>query len=524
MTKKDLNNWIMYHEIQKLNRLGFSNAKIAQRLAMDARTVSNYLKLDEQGYEQHLLRLGRRKMILAMYEDFVADKLSLYEDTSAAQIHDWLKEAHASFPEVSPRTVYNFVMFVRQKHNIPFVRAFREYFPIEELPYGEQSQVDFGEYNMRMSTGKRKKVRFFAMVLSRSRMKYVWFLDRPFTAATVAQAHEKAFEFFEGIPNTIVYDQDRTMVVDENLGDIIMTSTFKRYTKSRSFKLHFCRKADPESKGKIENVIQYTKKNFLYNRLYSDQETLNTEAIAWLGRTANYLEHNYTKKSPQSEFLIEKPYLNPYTPMTIENTENKTYLVRKNNTINYKSNFYTVPTGTYKGVETWAIVKEKGTNIEMYSLVNELICTHKLSLLKGQTISNTNHKRDTSKSLDEMMEQVSNCFTCPDLAMDYLLQIKKKHPRYTRDHLQVILKSLQGIDKFTADKTLRFCLKNNILNGNDLKEVLQTITDIPVSKKPDIGIKPLDEKNLEKAGMTPQTSSIEDYENIINPVCRQGRQ
>jgi hypothetical protein len=37
MTKKDLNNWIMYHEIQKLNRLGFSNAKIARHLAMDAR-------------------------------------------------------------------------------------------------------------------------------------------------------------------------------------------------------------------------------------------------------------------------------------------------------------------------------------------------------------------------------------------------------------------------------------------------------------------------------------------------------
>jgi len=340
MIKKDLNNWIMYHEIQKLNRLGFSNAKIAQHLAMDARTVSKYLKLDEQGYEQHLMCPGRRKMILSAYENYVAERLSKYVDTSAAQVHDWLKEAHVDFPEVSPRTVYNFVMFVRQEHNIPFVRGIREYFPIEALPYGEKSQVDFGEYNMRMSTGKRKKVKFFAMVLSRSRMKYVWFLDRPFTAATVAQAHEKAFGFFEGIPNTIVYDQDRTMVVDENLGDIILTSTFKRYTKSRSFKLHFCRKADPESKGKVENVVRYTKKNFLYNRLYSDLETLNTEAIAWLGRTANHLEHNYTKKSPQSEFLIEKTHLNPYTPMTIESTETKTYLVRKDNTINYKNRNY----------------------------------------------------------------------------------------------------------------------------------------------------------------------------------------
>jgi len=87
------------------------------------------------------------------------------------------------------------------------------------------------------------------------------------------------------------------MVVDENIGGIILTSTFKQYTKPRGFKLHFCRKSDPESKGKIEDVIQYVKKNFLYNRPYYELEDLNTEALAWLGRTANRLAHNYTKKS-----------------------------------------------------------------------------------------------------------------------------------------------------------------------------------------------------------------------------------
>ena len=92
---------------------------------------------------------------------------------------------------------------------------------------------------MLLSDGKRKKVKFFVMVLSRSRMKYVWFLDKPFTSQSVATAHENAFAFFGGIPNTIVYDQDRTMIVDENIGEIILTSTFKQYVKSRSFKLHF---------------------------------------------------------------------------------------------------------------------------------------------------------------------------------------------------------------------------------------------------------------------------------------------
>ncbi len=106
-------------------------------------------------------------------EDFVVKKLSKFQDTSTAQMHVCLKEPHTDFPQISPRTMYNFVMFVRQKHNIPLVRIQNDYFPIEELPYVKQAQVDFGEYNMRLSHGRRKKARFFVMVLSRSRMNYI---------------------------------------------------------------------------------------------------------------------------------------------------------------------------------------------------------------------------------------------------------------------------------------------------------------------------------------------------------------
>ena len=153
MTKKDLNKWIMYHEIHKLKRLGFGNARIARYLVKDSRTVRKYLRMTEEEYEQHLLRACQRNKKLDSYESFVVNKLSQYQDTSSAQIHDWLKEHHPSFPLVSSRTVYNFVMYVRQKHNIPFVNVCREYFPVEELPYAEQAQVDFGEYNLRLLDG-----------------------------------------------------------------------------------------------------------------------------------------------------------------------------------------------------------------------------------------------------------------------------------------------------------------------------------------------------------------------------------
>ena len=517
MTQKDLNKWIMYYEIHNLQRLGFSASKIALHLEIDVRTVRRFLRLSELNYEQSLLLNTERNKILSPFENFVKEKLQQFQDTSAAQIYDWLLEHHKNLPQVDSRTVYNFVMFVRRKYNIPIVSKVRDYFPVDESAYGEQAQVDFGDYNMRYAEGNRKKVKFFVMVLSRSRMKFLCFSEKPFTSQSVAIAHENAFAFFGGIPKTIVYDQDRTMIVDENIGEVILTSTFKQYIKSRNFKLHFCRKSDPESKGKVENAVGYIKKNFLYNRVYSDIETLNTEAIAWLGRTANFLPHNFTKKAPETEFRIEKEYLNSYTPILTENKELKMYYLRKTNTIAYKSNFYTVPVGTYKGTGTQVIVKECGNNVEVYTLKEEFICSHVLSSEKGKTIANTNHKRDTSKSLDELFNQVIILFSNEDLAKTYLRSIKEKFPRYTRDHLQVILKALTDVDKTVADKTLEFCIKNMLVNANEFEQVLHVVQMEkikPINKQ--VPIQLLDINNLKKANQVPEIRSLQEYENIIN--------
>jgi len=518
MTKKDLNNWIMFHEIHRLKRLGFSKAKIARFLVLDPRTITRYLAMSENEFEQYLVNYSQRKKVLDPYETFVANNLSEYPETSAAQIHDWLKEGYDDFPEVSSRTVYNYVMFIRHKYNIPYEYPTRDFFPVEELPYGQQAQVDFGEYNMRGQDNRRKKVYFFAMVLSRSRMKFTWFSDKPFTAHIVIIAHEKAFEFFGGIVKMIVYDQDRVIIVDENLGDIILTAAFKQYTRTRNFELHFCRKADPQSKGKVENVIQYIKKNFLYNRVYHDIETLNEQAVAWLGRTANYLPHNSTKKPPREEFLIEKEYLNAYKPLILKGEpEMIKHTVRKNNVIAYKSNFYTLPEGTYQGPGTLAMVKKEQEALFIYDLKEQLICTHQVSHEKGKTIRNSHHKRDTSKSIEEMSKKVAGYFTDQTLANDYIAQIKQKWPRYIRDHLQVILKAITKADMTTADKTLNFCLENNILHGYDFEQALYVFIDEKVQNiKPQDQIKLLNKNNLQNMEHTPKTSNIEDYENIIN--------
>jgi transposase len=519
MNHKDLNNWIMYYEIQKLQRLGFSISKIANYLKCNFRTVQKYLNMTEQEYEQFLIRSSQRIKLLDCYETFVKDKLLEFPETTAAQLHDWLKEHHSDFPEVSPRTVYNFVMFVRGKYNIPLQPKERDYFPVEELPYGEQAQVDFGEYNLKTSGSKRKKVRFFVMVLSRSRMKYLWFTDVTFTSETVAQAHEYAFEFFQGIPLVIVYDQDRTILVDENIGDVILTAVFRQYAQSRGFKLHFCRKSDPQSKGKVENVVQYVKKNFLYNRTYYDIKTLNEDALSWLGRTANYLPHNYTRKAPQEEFAREQPCLLPYVPLALKNPQPKPYHVRKTNVISFKGNFYMLPQGTYKGTGTQVNVEEKQGVINIFNLKGEQLCSYPLSTSKGQTIGTFHRHRDTTGKIALLINQLQEYFTNKSKAEEWLHHIQDKYPRYTRDHLLLIRETLTRYKENgeIPDKTLDFCIKNELVSGTEFRDVFYCLWDQNLSGKQILTpITLLNETNLLKINETPQVSNIDDYESIIN--------
>ena len=520
MTNRDLNNWMMYYEIKRLSRLGFKAARIGRYLGIDRRTVEKRLAMDEQAYERFLSSSQDRAKKLSPYEAFVKSKLEAFTDTSTAQMFDWLKERYTDLPKVSTRTVYNFVMYVRGKYNLPVVPSQRDYFCVEELPFGHQAQVDFGQYNMRLTSGGKKKVWFFAMVLSRSRYKFVLFSDKAFTAMTVFQAHEQAFGYFGGIPEVVVYDQDRTMLVDENLGQLLLTADFCQYVKARGYKLHFCRKADPESKGKVESVIQYVKKNFLYNRTYIDLETLNDEALAWMGRTANYLKHHVTKVSPIEAFHTERSYLNTYKPLPMQDNSEKemSYLVRKDRTVNYRGNFYSVPTAVYKGPDTFVLLKEQDSHLFIYNLSWEHICMHKIPEGSGKKVINTNHKRDHSLSIERLMEEACGHFTDKMNALAYLNHLREAYPRYIRDQTQAILRAVRSGNAQVADKSLAFCLKNQVFNAVDFEQVYTVFfleQQLP-GPKDNTTMKLLDKKSLEKASQTPEKSNLDDYEDIFN--------
>ncbi len=507
----------MYYEIHKLKREGLKTAQISRRLVLDYRTIKKYLAMSEQEYQDFLEVQSIRHKILAPYEDYVKARLEDCEDASAAQIHDWLKEHFEDLIDINAKTVFNFVLHVRNKHGIPKPFNHRDYTQVDELPYGKQAQVDFGEYNMTNDEGKRKKVYFLCIVLSRSRYKYVWFSERSFTTLTTIAGHDRAFQYIEGIVFEIVYDQDTLLLVDENKGDLILTEAFRKYADYRRFKLHFCRKSDPESKGKIENVVKYVKYNFLRGRTFVNIDTLNGQCMAWLSRTANAKVHAVTHKIPYQEWLIEKTYLRPVMDSFKPESILGSYNVRKDNTISFKANFYRVPVGTYRPPKTtvWTEVTDDDRLI-IYDTGNNKIASHKLYCGKGKTIGGSNYKRDFSSGIDKLIDDLSGQFANPDQTKEYLLQIRHDKPRYIRDQLQHI-KKLAGIyDKQVMNQAMVFCIENRIYRATDLESVVkkihsrqnqETTINLPIV---------IDTINRTAYKIVPNKSDISDYQSLMN--------
>lgn len=521
-----LAKFMMYYEIHRMYREGHSITQISKHLVLNRRTVSHYLAMDERHYESFLNRQSDRRKVLDAYEGFVKERLESYRDTSAAQMHDWLKEYDPDFPVVNPKTVFNFVCHVRKKYNLPRTKAERQFGLVEELPYGKQAQVDFGEYNMRTAAGNRTKVFFFILVLSRSRFKYIWFTETCFTAGLAIQAHEQAFEYIRGIPDQIVYDQDKVFIVSENSGDIILTEAFRNYTRSQPFQLYFCRKADPQSKGKVENVVKYVKQNFLYNRTFHNIETLNDEAMNWLGRTANMLPHAVTKKEPCSEWHIEQPFLKPYRPCPVKVVPISTYTVRTDNSILYKGNLYSLPLGTYQGKGTKVAIKARqGYLVITDKEGNHELCRHRLAVGKGKKVINTDHKRDKTAAINQMITGLSQLLPDTEKGEQWLAGIRKDKPRYIRDQIIMIRETIRKIAPEIVAQACDYCLENHIYNATDFKAIINHLLEGQQSPKQAkiVALNPISGSVSKDAFKKPDTSAIEDYQQIINKDQQNGK-
>lgn len=243
-----------YLDIHRLYKEGFSKSAISRKLNISRNRVIDYLNMTPYDFEEFSNSLRTREKKLDPFRDNLLGWLREHPDLTSAQAYDWLQEK-LKVQNVTENTVRNYVNDLREFYHIPKVSVQRTYSTVPELPMGQQVQVDFGQTVVKDTSGNNKRLYLIAFILSHSRFKYVEWLDRPFRTADVIRMHENAFEYFEGMPKEIVYDQDALLAVSENAGDLIMTAEFTKYQQARQFYIYLCRKSDPESKGYVKKGI-----------------------------------------------------------------------------------------------------------------------------------------------------------------------------------------------------------------------------------------------------------------------------
>jgi len=483
--KTQLKVLTMYNKIMNLFRDGLSKSAISRQTGYDRKTVRKYLSMTEDELEGTLERIKHRTHKLAPYEEFVRQRIEKYQYCTSAQVEDWLKELYPDLPLVTPRTVFAFVKWVRLKHDFPRPKTLpRQCEPVEELPYGEQAQVDFGQQNQYDVDGNRVRVYFMIMVLSRSRQKHIWFTDQSVTTRFVIEAHEKAFAFFGGITKIVVYDQDCTILKDENYGSLIYTDEFARYLQQRGFSVFMCHKADPQTKGKVESGVKFVKGNFLNGRPFVNLSILNEEGLSWLNRTGNAKVHETTCLVPESEWQIEKEYLSEFRALPLAPDPGKPYGVRPDNVVRFQSNRYTLPTGSYLGPNTQVRLRIEGPNLLVHTMDGRLLATHELSHEKGKLVANNNHRRDTSAKLDALQADLHTRFTNTEKSGIYLNEIRKRFPRYARDQFAQMEKTITDQPVDLISSAMEYSMDHHLFSCGEFKNVLMYLLKKQKNKVP----------------------------------------
>jgi transposase len=459
----------MYMKIKKMKKLGKSKSQVSRELSLDRKTVSKYYEMSDEEYRQLLAESMYREKI---FEPYMNEILKVYDQNNNQPLHvssvyDYLEEQHGRLPG-SERTLRNFIRYLLATNRLEFNGPERRYTQVPELPPGKQLQLDFGQY--KCSGGLMLYI--FAAVLSSSRYKYAIFQERPFTTLDVISHLLSCFDSIGGIPEELVIDQDKVMVVSENHGDIVYTENFRYFIEEMNLEMYVCRKADPESKGKIENTIKFIKHNFLQSRDFASIEEANAGLHKWLERRANGKISQATGRIPAIMFTYEKEYLKPLRNSIFRKDSLAGREIRQVNEkcqVSVQASLYALPS-KYKNRKVEVYITERKLFVYDEYTGSEIV-EYDLSLIPGRIVSKRGFSRHTERSLRDLKQVVTNISDSVRWR-EFIKKNFKSFPRYVRDQCNDAIKYFaeDRVDLDILDEAAGYCLENRTFSFANLHD------------------------------------------------------
>nr|WP_172686367.1 IS21 family transposase [Macrococcus caseolyticus]AIU53930.1 putative integrase [Macrococcus caseolyticus] len=248
---------------------------------------------------------------------------------------------------------------------------------------GIAAQVDWKEdMIMHDKFGRTYQFNIFLYVLHYSKMKYIT-LTWDKKQDTLFECLKDAFEYTEGVPREIWFDNMRT-VVDRprtQYKKVVFNNLFYQFSKDANFEPIACRPYRPQTKGSVESLAKFVEQRLRpYDYEFYDAVEL-IGLVNNLCQELNYEEISQaTDQRPIDVFNYEeKEHLNSFNDSLLNTyiEDECIRIVSKESMVNFRKGKYSVPT-KYIGEEVQVIFNDSTDELLIY-FDGELIRRHNLS-------------------------------------------------------------------------------------------------------------------------------------------------
>ena len=323
---------------------GLSQREAASRFGIARETVRKMLRHSEPpGYRR---RQPPKRPKLAPFTDII-DRI-LEEDRTvhrkqhhtAKRIFERLRDEHGF---TGKETIVK--DYVRERR----LRRREMFVPLSHPP--GHAQADFGEADA-IIAGVKYRAHFFVMTLPHS--------DACFVAAYPAAAteawldgHNRAFVFFGGVPQSILYDNDKCLV-SRILSDGTRqrTRAFSGLQSHYLFEDRYGRPGKGNDKGNVEGVVGYARRNFMTPLpRFASWDAFNGHLEEQCrNRQGNVLRGH--RESIGERFVRDREALKRPLPAPFDACGKQGTRVNSLSLVRYRTNDYSVPVA-YGHQEVW---------------------------------------------------------------------------------------------------------------------------------------------------------------------------
>ena len=183
----------------------------------------------------------------------------------------------------------------------------------------------------------------FCAVLAWSRIRFVYFADNERSETTLA-ALAACFEFLGGVPRTVLADRMGCLKGGVVANVVIPSPDYVRFATHYGFSPDFCEAADPASKGLVENLVGYVKRDLMIpgELIARDLRRANESARDWM-EEVNAAEHSEICAVPSERLCVELELLGPLPQLRANTGQVIFRTVDKLSCVRFASARYSVP-------------------------------------------------------------------------------------------------------------------------------------------------------------------------------------